>query len=125
MQFSIENRNMEIAEKIVCKLIIVRAFVQPVKIWHRIFSQIVSIFFYRKLKKKYVNFIKMKKIMDQIRGENIWGGGGSEFFFIMPCPPNSKLQVIKFLILSLQCVLFFRQFSKKILALSCYKIFHK
>ena len=33
----------------------------------------------------------MKKIMGQIRGENI--GGGGRIFFLKPCPPQGKSEM--------------------------------
>ena len=42
-------------------------------------------------KKIFVKFIKLKKIVGQIRGENIRGGGGEEIF-LMPCPPKENLK---------------------------------
>ena len=61
--------------------LVMHTFGQPFKLWYRLFSLFISSFSEDIF---FIKLITLKKIMGQIRAENIERG---REFFVMPCHP--------------------------------------
>ena len=93
MMFSFESTNIRTLEIYACMFIVLQTFLQSFKIWYRLFSQFISIYF---SKKKYDwNLIKRKNIRPNPRRKYWEGGLGNNFVHNpYPPPPQEKSETV-------------------------------